>query len=321
MTTVQALRITRFGASPEVHDQAEAPRPTPGHTVVRMAAAALGHLDRSVASGTFPRHPELPYVPCGDGAGWVTESGTYPAGTLVWLRGGGLGVTRDGVAACYALAPDEAVHPAPDGADPVLAACFFSPATSAHVAVHELAGVRPGQRVLVTGAAGAVGSLAAQLAAQAGAQVAGTVSRPERAAWVPSGIAVLTGPDAGTATAAGAAAEPFDVLIDTVGGAALPGRLDAVAAGGVAVIVGYTAGATVQLDLPGRCLHDVDLRFLNMIRRAPQAFALANGLLTRLSAGELTLRVQRYPMDRAADAWEAMASGAAAGRVVLEAPA
>lgn len=320
------LRITRLGAPPELFALPGRPTAAPGQTVVGLAAAALGHLDRSVASGTFPRHPALPYIPCGDGAGWVEESAAFLPGALVWLRGGGLGVTRDGLAATYAVVPDEAVHLAPSGADPVLAACFFSPATSAYLAVHELARVQAGQRVLVTGAAGSVGSLAVQLAAQAGAEVTGTVSRAERATFVPGGITVLAGPDAGTAgpdagtigSADGPQLAPYDVLIDTVGGAALPGRLDAIAPGGVAVIVGYTAGTTVELDLPKRCLHDVELRFLNMIRRAPQAFELANGLLSRLSAGELTLRLERYPLAHAALAWTAMASGAAAGRVVLE---
>ena len=326
------LRITRLGAPPELSALPGRPSAAPGHTIVRLAAAALGHLDGSVASGTFPRHPELPYIPCGDGAGWVEESAAFPPGALVWLRGGGLGVTRDGLAATYAVAPDEAVHLAPPAADPLLAACFFSPATSAYLAVHELAGIRAGQRVLVTGAAGSVGSLAVQLAVEVGAEVTGTVSRAERAAFVPGGITVLAGPDAGVAgpdawaagpdirPGGGSPPAPYDVLIDTVGGGALPGRLDAVAPGGVAVIVGYTAGTTVELNLPQRCLHDVELRFLNMIRRAPQAFGLANGLLSRLSAGELTLRLERYPLEHAALAWTALASGAAAGRVVLEVP-
>jgi NADPH:quinone reductase-like Zn-dependent oxidoreductase len=280
-----------------------------GTTLVRMAAAALGHLDRSIASGAFPRRPALPYTPCGDGSGWVEQSGRLPHGTLVWLRGGGVGVDRDGVAADYALVPDEGVHVAPPGTDPLLAACFFSPATSAYLAVHELAAVRPGHRVLVTGAAGAVGSLAVQLARLANAEVTGLVSRPERAALVPDGVRTLVGDADGG---------PYDALIETVGGPGLNRRLDAVTPGGVAVIVGYTAGRRVELDLPARCVHDVDLRFLNMIRRAPQAFARAGDLLARLSAGELRLAVDRYPLNEAAAAWRALAAGDARGRVVLE---
>lgn len=306
---MRGLRIAGFGTPPLLASELPAPVAGPGTTLVRMAAVALGHLDRSVASGRFPRHPALPYVPCGDGAGWVEESGRHPGGTLVWLRGGGLGVDRDGVAAEYAAVPDEAVHPAPDGTDPTLAACFFSPATSAHLAIHEIAEVRAGQRVLVTGAAGAVGSLAVQLALLAGAEVTGLVSRPERAALVPAGARTLAG-DAGSG--------PYDVLIETVGGPGLSPRLDAVVPGGVAVVVGYTAGTRVELDLPARCAHDVELRFLNMIRRAPQAFGVADDLLRRLSKGELTLGMDRYRLEDAAAAWEALATGRARGRVVLE---
>ncbi|MDX6742401.1 quinone oxidoreductase family protein [Actinocorallia sp. A-T 12471] len=308
---MRGLLVRRFGAPPEPSEGLTEPERAPGSSLVRMAAVTLGHLDRSVASGTFPRHPEPPYVPCGDGAGHIVESDAFPEGTLVWIRGAGLGVDRDGLAAELVAVPDEALHPAPDGTDPALAACFFSPATSAHLAVHELAGVGAGSRVLVTGAAGAVGSLAVQLARRAGAEVTGLVSRPERAALVPEGTRVLHG-DADDG--------PYDVLIETVGGPGLATRLDAVAPGGVAVVVGYTAGTKLELDLPSRCVHDVDLRFLNMIRRAPQAFALADGLLADLSGGGLSLRVDRRPLADAAAAWADLAAGRARGRVVLELP-
>ncbi len=306
---MRALRVIAFGRPPVLVADAPVPTPGPGTTLVRMAAAALGHLDRSVASGSFARRPRLPYVPCGDGSGWVEQSGRFPRGTLVWLRGAGAGVDRDGVAAEYAVVPDEAVHVAPPAADPLLAACFFSPATSADLAVHDLAGVRPGQRVLITGAAGAVGSVAVQLAGLAGAEVTALVSRPERAALIPDGVRTLIG-DADDG--------PYDALIDTVGGPGIARRLDAVAPGGVAVVVGYTAGTRVELDLPARCVHDVDLRFLNMIRRAPQALVRAGDLLARLSGGELRLAVDRYPLAEAAAAWQALAAGTARGRVVLE---
>lgn len=308
------LEITGPGAMPRLNAGLERPLPAAGQTLVKMAAVALGHLDLSVASGAFPSQPRLPYIPCGDGAGWIAESATFAPGTLAWIRGAGLGVSRNGIASQYAAVPDEAVHPAPSDADPSLAACFFSPATTAWLAVHELGGVTASQRVLVTGGAGAVGSLAVQIAMASGALVTAAVSRPERAALMPSGAACLvTGPGAEPFGAA-----EFDVLIDTIGGPGLTARLDAVRAGGVAVIIGYTAGTVVSLDLPARCAHDVELRFFNLIRRAPAAFAIADGLLASLSAGELTLRMDAYPLSGAAGAWQALAHGTAAGRVVLE---
>lgn len=311
---MRGLTVTRFGGPPRLAGDLPCPVPGEGMTLVRMAAAALGHLDLTVASGAFAHAPVPPYTPCAEGAGWVTESSSFQPGTLVWLRGGGLGVSRDGMASEYVAAPDEAVHPAPPGTDPALAACFFSPAASAWLAVHELAAVAAGQRVLVAGGTGSVGSMATQIALRAGAAVTATVSCAERAALLPSGASWMpTGAIRDTTHGAG-----FDVLIDTVGGAGLAARLDAVRPGGTAVIVGYTAGPRTELDLPSRCAHDVDLRFLNMIRRAPQAFALAGGLLAKLTAGELALRTRRYPLARAEQAWTALAQGKAGGRVVLE---
>ncbi len=306
---MRAVRVHTFGAAPSV-DLVDAPEGGPGLTIVRMTAASIAHLDRSVASGTFLSSPPLPYLPGAEGSGHVLASSVHPVGALVWLRGGGLGVARDGTCAEVVAVPDDSVHVAPPGADPLLAACFFSPATTASVAVHELGGLRPGERLAVTGAAGAVGSLVVQLGTEAGAaEVVGTVSRPERSATVPAGARVVVGdltPDGSV-----------DLLVDTIGGAGLAARLAAVRPGGRCVLVGYTAGSTVEIDLPTLMQRDVQLLPVNMIRRAPQAFGMADGLLMRLSNGELVLPMTRYPLDDVESAWHSLADGSARGRVVL----
>jgi NADPH:quinone reductase-like Zn-dependent oxidoreductase len=301
--------IEDLGSAPILGER-DSPLRTEKETLIRVTGAAVGHLDETVASGRFGTSPPLPYVPCGDGAGVVVESETWPAGTPVWVRGGGLGLVRDGLAADLAVVPDDAVHPCPEGADPLLAACFFSPATSAAVAVHDLGRLTTGSRVLVTGAAGAVGSLAVQLAAGAGAHVVGSVGRPERVTDVdPAAADVVVGTSP--------IVEPVDVLIDTIGGRGLEDRLGLVAPGGRAVLVGYTAGNEVRLDLPTFVRRDVALLPLNMIRRAPAAFAMADDLLVRLSRGELRLEVTSYPLSEVARAWTDLCAGQARGRVVL----
>lgn len=298
------------GSPPRVEEVPD-PEPGPGETLVRVSGAALGHLDSTVAGGSFAMSPPLPYRPGVEGSGTVVRGGPHPPGTAVWLRGEGLGVTRDGTCGELVAAPDGAVHPSPPGADPVLAACFFSPATSALAAVDDLGRLVAGERVAVSGAAGSVGSLVVQLALQAGAaEVVGSVSRPERLADVPEGARAVVGEPDGP---------PVDLLVDTVGGAALAERLGGVRPGGRAVLVGYTAGTRVELDLPTLMARDVALLPLNAVRRAPQAFARADGLLARLSAGELVLPVEAYPLQDALAAWERLRSGLARGRVVLQA--
>lgn len=302
------MRVPEHGRAP-VLGQVPDPGPAPGQTLVRVGGAALGHLDRTVAGGAFPVSPPLPYTPGVEGSGTVLTGGPHPPGTAVWLRGGGLGTTRDGTCAEVVSVPDEAVHPSPEGADPVLAACFFSPATSAIACVDDLGRLVAGERVAVTGAAGSVGALVVQLALAAGAgEVIGVVSRADRLAQVPAGARAVVaelGPD------------PIDLLVDTVGGPALADRLGRVRPGGRAVLVGYTAGASLHLDLPTFLARDVALLPLNAVRRAPQAFARADRLLTRLSRGELVLPVEVFALEDMADAWERLGSGQARGRVVL----
>ena len=64
---MKAVRMHAFGASPRFEEIA-APVPMPGHTLIDVQAAAVGHIDRSVMSGRFLSAPPLPYVP-GVGSG------------------------------------------------------------------------------------------------------------------------------------------------------------------------------------------------------------------------------------------------------------
>ena len=167
---MKAVRIPGFGAAPVLEELPD-PQPRPGRTIVRMAAATVGHIDRTVWSGAFLKHPPLPYIAGVEAAGTVVASERHAAGQRVWLRGSGLGTTEDGTWCELIDAPDEALGLLPDGLDMALGAAFFSPCTSAWVALHEIAKLQAGERVLVTGATGAVGSMTVQLAREAGAVV------------------------------------------------------------------------------------------------------------------------------------------------------
>ncbi len=125
-----------------------------------MAAATVGHIDRTVWSGQFLVHPTLPYVPGVEAAGTVVASARFAGGQRVWLRGAGLGTRRDGTWRELVVAPDEALGVLPDSVPMALGSAFFSPCTSAWVALHEVGRVRGGETVLITGATGAVGSIA-----------------------------------------------------------------------------------------------------------------------------------------------------------------
>lgn len=306
-----SVRVHGFGAPPRVED---VPDPTcpPGHTSVQIAAATVGHIDRSIWSGSFLRHPPLPYTPGVEASGMVVESARFAPGERVWVRGGGLGTARDGTWAERAVAPDEVIGALPDGVDFGTGSVFFSPCTSAWIALHSIGQVSAGQTVLVTGATGAVGSIAVQLAAEAGACVVGSVSHPDRLGDLPDGVeGIVTAPDIRDVC------PPVDLVIDTVGGAVLQSVVPAVTPGGTVVLVGYVAGAAVTLDLPMLIQHDVTLRPLNMIHREPEGRAVAAELLARISDGRLTIDVTSFGFDQASEALDWVASSGHRGRAVL----
>ncbi|MDP9893061.1 NADPH2:quinone reductase [Variovorax boronicumulans] len=289
---MKAIRIHGFDAAPVLEEVAD-PAARPGHTIVRMQAATVGHIDRTVWRGSFLRHPPLPYTPGVEAAGIVIASGRYEVGQRVWLRGSGLGTLFDGTWCERIDAPDEALGLLPDAVPMELGAAFFSPTTSAWVALHEVAKLQAGEQVLVTGASGAVGSLVMQLARDAGCTV--------------------TPVDPNIAPAAASA----DLLIDTVGGHVLAASLPAVRPGGRAVLIGYTAGPTLQLDIAHFLQRDVALLPLNMFRREAEGRAAAPELLARLADGRLHLDVQSFALADAAIALEWIAQRGHRGRAVL----
>ncbi|MEV1023223.1 zinc-binding alcohol dehydrogenase family protein [Streptomyces sp. NPDC050264] len=310
--TSRALVLEDFGTLPRLARR-PVPEPRPGHTLVRMAAATVAHLDLNILDGQFGILPELPFVPGTQGSGYVLDSGLHPEGALVRVRGEGLGLSRDGAWAEHMLVPDAAVEVMPAGVDPALACSYFSPVGTAWAAVHPIAQVRPGERVLVTGASGAVGGMAVQLAARAGADVVGVVGRPAKLPHVPAPAKAVLAPDLSAETIGGT----VDVLIDTVGGTILRDALALVRPRGRAALLGYTAGRELTVDLAEFFLADVALLPVNMITRGEEIAADILPLLPELSSGALSLPHERYGMDALDQAVERLRSGDAVGKVVL----
>ncbi|MBY8860854.1 zinc-binding dehydrogenase [Nocardia sp. CA2R105] len=313
---MRAARLHSFGEAP-VLDDIDIPARKAGQTLVRIDAAALGHLDMTVASGTFDIKPPLPHIGGTDGAATVVESDTFAAGTRVLVRGGGIGLTKNGCWAEYLVAADRAFTPFDSDLPPEVAATFFLPSTTGYVAVHDIAEVRAGERVIVSGASGAVGSMAAQFALLAGAaEVIGVVPRQDQVELLPDGVRPVVG--RGSALAEQLGDEPVaEVLIDTLGGDMLPPLLGRVVPGGRAALIGYTLGTELALDLPNWLLSDVKILPVNMIRKGARQAELAPDLIGKLAAGEVRLAVQQFPLDRIADALQLMREGKVAGRAVV----
>ncbi len=307
-----ALRVHAFGEPPRL-ERVAVPEPGPEDVLVEIAAGVVGHHDATVARGDFPVRPDLPYVPGLEGAGRVVacgadvDPGRIAVGTPVRVLGGGLGHTRPGTWAEHVAVTARAATPIPAGMDLALGAACGSVVAAARTAVLEVGGLAPGERVGVTGASGAVGSLVAQIAGLSGA--AGIV------AWTRSPEKALL-PDDAELAAPGDSVEPVDLLVDTVGGPGLPERLRSVRPGGRAVLVGYTAGTTVELSLPHLMAADVALLPLNMMRRRVPREVDAE-LLADVAAGRLRVAVEAVSAEEIGEALKRLARGETSGRLVL----
>jgi NADPH2:quinone reductase len=315
---MRAARFHAWGAAP-VLDEVPAPTRAAGEVLVTVEAAAVAHLDLTIAGGDFGMKPPLPYIGGVEGAGIVAEaepdSGLEP-GTQVVLRGAGLGMLRDGTWTETVSVPRKAVTPLEEPLPAEVAATFFVPATTAYVALHDVAKVQPGEEVIVVGAAGAVGAMVAQQALGAGARVIGVVGRSDQMPQVPEGAEAVDGSSTESAEQL-AKARSATLLVDTLGGAGLVERTRWVRQGGRAVVIGYVAGPSVAIDLPSWLLDDVALLPVNMIRQERRAREVSAELVRRLSAGELEVAMQTYDLADTARAVDDLRAARVAGRAVV----
>jgi NADPH2:quinone reductase len=312
---VRAARVHEWGVGPAFEHDAAEPEPGVGETLVAIDAAAVGQLDVQIAAGTFPLRPALPYTPGTDATGRVVMSARFREGTRVWIRGGGVGVARDGCWADRVAVPDEAVHELGVDVDRVIAASFWVPCSTARAAVEDVGGLIPGERVAVRGGAGAVGSIAVQLAVLGGAGEVLAIVRNRRASTPPE-VTVLAADDPKLLERLRVDGG-IDLFVDTVGGPGLAGFLEAMRPGGRIAVVGYVGGTETALDLQLLLTQDVRLLPVNQIRRQDGLFDSAPALLAQLASGELRLATTAFPFERLPDSVEALRSGCADGRVVL----
>lgn len=286
---VRGARIAALKQPPEVVE-------LPDVDGVRIEAVALNPLDIAVGSGVFyGGHPPLPYVPGCEAAGRLDD------GTLVYLFGEGRGAARDGFLAERVEVPESLPLPLPEGTDPAVAAALGIAGTAAWVPVAWKAKVGPGDRVLVLGGTGAVGRIAAQAAELLGADTVLTVGRNDL------GRIPETFGDAG-----------FTVCIDPVWGEPLADALQYAQRHARVVHVGQSAG-------PVSPLRSADVRGKELTVMGHSNFALTREeldrayleLLEHVTAGRIDVPVERFPLDRAAEAWERQRSGPG-GKVVIE---
>ena len=186
---MKAVRFHETG-SPEVLRYEDAPIPVAGEgqVLIRVAGSAFSPADAGIRGGTLPFPVALPHVPGYDVSGTIAALGdgvtSFRVGDTVV---GFLSMTDDGSAAEYVVAPAEVLVAAPSSIDLAVAAALPSVALTAWQGLFDLGGLEAGQRLLISGAGGAVGGYAIQLAKRAGAYVIATASPRSRDAVAAAG--------------------------------------------------------------------------------------------------------------------------------------
>jgi len=173
------------------------------------------------------------------------------------------------------------------------------------------AAVAAGERVLVTGASGGVGSAAVQLAKRRGATVVAIAERSKAAAIQALGASLVLPRDADPLSALGR--ESIEVVVDVVGGNQLGQRLEVLARSGRYAIAGAIAGPLVALDL--RTLYLNDLRLLGCTIPEPEVFASLIGYIER---GEIRPVIgASYPLAEIVRAQHEFMRKSHVGKIVL----
>ena len=196
---------------------------------------------------------------------------------------------------------------------------------TAHDAVSSQAGLRPGEVLVVHGAAGGVGSAAVQIGVSLGARVLGTV-RSDEAAEVVSSLGGEPVTDDGFAARIREVTDGrgADVILELVGAPHFPGNLEALAPKGRIVIVGVGAGQEIALPLltlmqRRASIRGTVLRARPLEEKGTVVRAFEKEVVPALAAGRMRALVDSvFPAGEAAAAFDRLAGPGKAGKVLLE---
>ncbi len=308
MATMNAAVVTSFGEPPH-YQPAEVPQPSgAGQILVDVLAVGLHPRVRSGAAGThYTSTGTLPMIPGIDGVG------RRPDGRRLYFAADD---DTSGTMADKAVVDPRRAIELPAGADVAKVAAAMNPAMSSWVALRRRAPLQPGRSVLVLGATGNAGTMAVQVARRLGAgRVIGAGRDPGRlqalTAFGADEVVALTGDEAETAAALGAAAGQADVVLDYLWGLpaarammallrARPDRSQALDW----IQIGAVAGPT--LELPSVALRSANLRLQGNGQGAvsPAAYlAELPALVEEISSGAIAVTPEVVPLADVAAAW------------------
>jgi NADPH2:quinone reductase len=233
--------VTHYGGPDALRViEEECPRPKDGEALIRILAAGVALPDLMMREGIHPETPALPFTPGWDLIGVVERLGDHVSGLEPGQIVAALPIS--GAYAEFICLPRGELVPVPSGLDPVESVSLILNYVTAYQMLHRSAQVRPGQRVLVHGAAGGVGTALLQLGRLAGLQMYGTCS--SRGASTVSDLGAIPidyqHQDFVKEIQCGGS-EGVDVVFDGIGGTHIWRSREALRSGGTVVAYGITS--------------------------------------------------------------------------------
>ena len=292
------------------------PEPGAGECLVAVKAAGINGADILQRAGHYPAPPGSPeLIPGLELAGEVAACGPgaerFSAGDRVMAIVGGGGQAE------LAVVHERQLMPIPGGVEWPHAGGFSEVFCTAYDALFAQCGLGAGERLLVHGGAGGVGTAAIQLGSSAGARVTATVRNEEvRGEVADLGAEVIAPEDF-------AEEGPFDVIVELIGAPNMPENVKALEAGGRIVVIGVGGGAKAEVNLLALMgkrgtIRASTLRARPLEQKAALAREVERRVLPALAAGTLQVPiVETFPLERVAEAYERFSAGGKLGKVVI----
>jgi NADPH:quinone reductase len=302
---LKATVLHEIGQPLSVEDVPE-PDVSEGLSLVEVRAAGINFADVLIQLGHYPQPPQLPTI-----LGNEVSGDLDGRRVLAFVR-----TTGGGYAERVAVEP-EWIFDLPASASYAEGASFLTTFLTAWIPLHRQARIRPGTHVLVTAAAGGVGSAAIQLALLRGARVTAAAGSEEK-------LEVARGLGAQSAITYEQIAEldDVDVVLDPVGGPVFTACLKALRPLGVAIAIGFAGGAWEPVDparLVGRNTGVQGFYLGRLMGFEPRLVQeQVHDLLALWGRGQIRPLVgAEYPLEEAQAAHELVASRRSTGKVVL----
>lgn len=312
----------------------ELPSPTPGkgQVVLSVKACGVNFPDVLIIQNKYQFKPPLPFSPGGEVAGTVKELGEGVTHVKVGDRV--IGSTGWGGYAEEVAVDAARLIPIPDEMEFTTASAFVMTYGTSHHALKDRAAIKPGETLLVMGAAGGVGLAAVELGKAMGATVIAAASTQEKV-----DVCLAHGADKGIVYPSGQLTRDdqkkfgeqlkalfgdkgVDVIYDPVGDAYAEPALRSIAWEGRYLVVGFAAGEIPKIPLNLALLKGcqiVGVFWGAFVARNPKANQEnLKELMGLFNSGKIKPHVSAtYPLEKAADALNAMANREVKGKVVL----